>query len=168
MSIYTKNGDTGVTSLLNEDCVSKADERIELIGSIDELSSYIGFAKATSDFRLKEELSTIQEDLITIMAAMADLSNSKYQISIDRIIEIENRIDEIEKSFTRQKGFVLYGGCELSARLDLARAVARRAERNMIKVDENHRIDSTIKKYMNRLSDYLYILARYQDQKSSC
>lgn len=166
MSIYTKQGDTGITSLLNEEHVSKADERIELIGTLDELSSYIGLAKAIANNELKKELSLIQEDLITIMAAIADLSDTKYRINEKRIVEMESRIDELEKLFSRQSGFVLYGGCESSARLDVARAVARKAERNMVRVDLKYKIDSEIMKYMNRLSDYLYVMARYQDDKN--
>lgn len=165
MSIYTKNGDAGVTSLLNEESVSKADDRIELIGLIDELSSYIGFAKVKADCELKNKLSVIQKDLITVMASIADLSSQKYYINEERVLEIENEIDEIEKSFPREKGFVLYGGCELSARLDLARAATRKSERYMVKINTKYKINCFIMKYMNRLSDYFYILARYEDYK---
>lgn len=166
MKIYTKQGDTGFTSLLNGEIVSKADERIELIGMIDELSSFIGLAKATPNNKMKKELSIVQEDLITIMAALADLSSDAYHINPDRVIEMENEIDELEKSFQRQKGFVLYGGCELSARLDVARACTRKVERYMVKVNQTYQIDENIKKYINRLADYLYIMARYQDNQS--
>ena len=166
MKIYTKQGDTGYTSLLNGEMVLKSDDRIELIGTIDELSSFIGLAKAEEKNKIKKELSAIQEDLITIMAALADLSNDTYNINPDRIVEVENEIDKIEKSFSRQKGFVLYGGCELSAKLDVARACARKAERKMVKVNQTYHINENIMKYMNRLSDYLYIMARYQDDRS--
>ena len=166
MSIYTKKGDAGFTSLLNGEIVSKADMRIELIGSIDELSSLIGLAKVLSKGKMKKELFSVQDDLITIMAALADLSSNTYQIHSNRIEEIENKIDKLENSFPRQKGFVLYGGCELSARLDIARAGVRNVERNMVKVNQQYHIDEMIMKYMNRLSDYLYIMARYKDDRS--
>ena len=165
MSIYTKQGDTGFTSLLNGEKVSKADDRIELIGMVDELSSLIGLVKPVSDDKMKKELSIIQEDLMIIMAALADLSNDNYKINLGKISEMEEKIDLIEKSFQREKGFVLYGGCESSARLDVARAYARKSERYMVKVNLTYIINENIMKYMNRLSDYLYMLARYQDNK---
>lgn len=166
MNIYTKQGDTGYTSLLNGERVLKSDDRIELIGIIDELSSFIGLAKVDSNNKMKKELSTVQEDLITIMAALADLPNDTYRINPERIIEMENEIDKLEKSFSRKSGFVLYGGCELSAKLDVARAYTRKAERNMVKVNQTYLINENVMKYMNRLSDYLYIMARYQDDRS--
>lgn len=165
MSIYTKQGDTGFTSLLNGEKVSKADDRIELIGMVDELSSLIGLVKPVSDDKMKKELSIIQEDLMIIMAALADLSNDNYKINLGKISEMEEKIDLMEKSFQREKGFVLYGGCESSARLDVARAYARKSERYMVKVNQTYIIDESIMRYMNRLSDYLYMLARYQDNK---
>lgn len=163
MKIYTKQGDTGFTSLLNGELVSKADERIELIGIIDELSSYVGLAKVLISDEMKKELSIVQEDLMNIMAALADLSNKTYKINIEKIEQIEKRIDELEKSFPRKKTFVLYGGCEISARLDVARACTRKVERYLVKVNQTYQIDENIRKYINRLSDYLYIMARYQD-----
>lgn len=166
MNIYTKQGDTGYTSLLNGERVLKSDDRIELIGIIDELNSFIGLAKADSNNKMKKELSTVQEDLITIMAALADLPNDTYRINPERIIEMENEIDKLEKLFSRKSGFVLYGGCELSAKLDVARAYTRKAERNMVKINQTYLINENVMKYMNRLSDYLYIMARYQDDRS--
>ena len=100
------------------------------------------------------------------MAALADLSNDTYKIDFEKIVEMEEKIDFIERSFQRQKGFVLYGGCESSARLDMARAFARKCERYMVKLNQTYIIDENIMRYMNRLSDYLYMMARYQDNKS--
>lgn len=165
MSIYTKNGDAGTTSLINEISVSKADERIELLGTIDELSSYIGFVKVIAEESLKERLSEIQEDLMLIMAGIADTTNIDYIIEEEKIKKLEDEIDNIESSFARKKEFVLYGDCELSARLDLARAVTRRAERCLARVNLCYELNINTTIYMNRLSDYLYILARFEDQK---
>ena len=167
MSIYTKSGDEGMTSLINETSVSKADDRIELLGTIDELNSYIGFAKIIADNSLQAELSQIQRDLILIMSGVADTANSNYTIYEEKIKNLERRIDEIEISFFRKKEFFLYGECEESSRLDLARAVARRAERYFVKVKSHHKVDTNATRYMNRLSDYLYILARFEDQKNA-
>ena len=107
MSIYTKNGDAGTTSLINEISVSKADERIELLGTIDELSSYIGFVKVIAEESLKERLSEIQEDLMLIMAGIADTTNIDYIIEEEKIKKLEDEIDNIESSFARKKEFVL-------------------------------------------------------------
>jgi cob(I)alamin adenosyltransferase len=82
-------------------------------------------------------------------------------------VYLENTIDRVENAFPRKKEFVLYGGSELSARLDVARAVARRAERRFWKVAKGYNTDAKALQYMNRLADYLYIEARYADYKSS-
>ena len=152
MKVYTKKGDGGNTSLANGMSVSKADDRIELIGTIDELNSYIGHAKVLSEGHLKTNLAEIQRTLMKIMAAVADPRNLDYRMSAEETVHLEEQIDELEAAFPRVKDFVLYGGCELSARLDIARAVTRRAERRFRKV--------------NRLADYLYVEARFADHQS--
>lgn len=165
MNIYTKNGDRGTTSLMNGISVSKADDRIELVGTIDELNSFIGLAKVLADASLKENLAHIQRNLMLIMAGIADPRNMDYRFSQDETKTLEGEIDRIENSFPRIKDFVLYGGCELSARLDVARAVTRRAERRFRKVEQNYGADAKAVQYINRLSDYLYMCARYADYK---
>ncbi len=161
MKVYTKNGDRGTTSLMNGLSVSKSDDRIELLGTIDELSSCIGLAKVLSDDKSKEELSHIQRNLIQIMAGIADPRDLNYRFSQEETTALEHAIDEMEAAFPRVKEFVLYGGCELSARLDFARSVARRAERRFRRVSQNYGADAKAVQYINRLSDYLYICARY-------
>ena len=165
MSIYTKSGDKGVTSIISEESISKADDRIELLGTIDELSSFIGFAKVMTEEEIKKMLSEIQMDLIIIMAGIADMNNSDYIVEDKKIKKLEKEIDKIEESFKREKEFVLYGKCELSARLDLARAVARRAERCLARVNLSYKLNTNTTIYMNRLSDFFYILARFEDSK---
>lgn len=165
MKIYTKNGDTGKTSLMNGISVSKSDDRIELLGTIDELNSYIGLAKVISDSPLSERLSRIQKELMQLMAGIADPRNLDYRFSKEEVLALEEEIDRLEAAFPRAKEFVLYGGCEQSARLDVARSVARRAERRFRKVAQNYGADSKAMQYMNRLSDYLYIAARYADYR---
>ena len=165
MSVYTKTGDRGTTSLANGLSISKSDDRIELLGTIDELNSHIGLAKVLSDSALKDRLSHIQRNLMQIMACVADPRNMDYRFSSDETKELEEEIDRIENSFPRAKEFVLYGGCELSARLDVARAVARRAERRFRKVEQNYGADAKAMQYVNRLSDYLYMCARYADYR---
>jgi len=165
MKIYTRTGDEGYTSLLNNSRVSKTDDRIELLGTIDELSSHLGLAKVCADASLKEDISTIQSTLIKVMACVASNSLSKYTLD-GEVLFLEEKIDNIEKLFSRQKEFVLYGGCELSARLDVARAVVRRAERQFCRTTRLHRLDPKALKYLNRLADYLYVSARFVDYKN--
>ena len=100
MSIYTKNGDEGKTSLINESVVSKSDDRIELLGTIDELSSYIGFAKVLAPEHEKNILSEIQKDLIIIMAGVADAENPDYFINEKKIKNMEYKIDYLESLFS--------------------------------------------------------------------
>ena len=167
MKIYTKRGDKGKTSLINEIEVSKADERIELLGTIDELSVAIGFAKVIMDDNVKEDLSSIQKELMFIMAGIADSDNPMYQVDEDEIHALELKIDELENSFDREKKLVLYGDCEKSARLDLARVATRKAERYFWKIQKKYNLDILATRYMNRLSDYFYILARFEDYKKN-
>lgn len=166
MKIYTKKGDKGKTSLINEVEVSKSDERIELLGTIDELSVSIGFAKVLLEDSIKNELSAIQKELMFIMAGIADKNNPMYQVDEDDIHALENKIDKIENSFEREMKLVLYGDCEASARLDLARVAARKVERYFWKIQKEYNLDILAIQYMNRLSDYLYILARFEDYKN--
>ena len=166
MKVYTKTGDGGNTSLANGMSVSKADDRIELIGTIDELNSYIGHAKVLSEGHLKTNLAEIQRTLMKIMAAVADPRNLDYRMSAEETVHLEEQIDELEAAFPRARDFVLYGGCELSARLDIARAVTRRAERRFRKVAQNYGADAKAMQYVNRLADYLYVEARFADHQA--
>ena len=145
--------------------VAKYDDRMELLGTIDELSSHIGLAKVVADPEIKDRLSKIQEELIQVMAKIADPGNKKYCLVDEQVLYLERTIDQLEQSFQRRREFVLYGGCELSARLDVARTIARRAERRFVKVSKGYNTDSKALEYMNRLSDYLYIEARYADYR---
>ena len=167
MKIYTRRGDKGKTSLINEIEVSKADERIELLGTIDELSTAIGFAKVIMEDSVKKDLSSIQKELMFIMAGIADVDNPMYQVDEDEIHALEVKIDEIEDKFEREQKLVLYGDCEKSARLDLARVAARKAERYFWKIQKKYNLDILATRYMNRLSDYFYILARFEDYKKN-
>ena len=109
-----------------------------------------------------------------IMAAVADPRNLDYRMSAEETVHLEDQIDELEAAFPRARDFVLYGGCELSARLDIARAVTRRAERRFRKVAQNYGADAKAMQYVNRLADYLYVEARLQiirqeiQRKESC
>ena len=167
MKIYTKQGDSGKTSLMNGITVSKSDDRIELLGTIDELNSHLGLAKVLCDEPLHSQISQIQKTLMQIMAKIAEPRNLNYNLSAQETSDLEAEIDRMEASFPRAKEFVLYGGCEQSARLDVARAVARRAERRFRKVEQNYGCDPKAMQYINRLSDFLYIAARFIDDQTS-
>ena len=166
MKIYTKKGDNGRTSLLNGTGVLKTDDRIELLGTIDELSSHIGLAKVLSGEQLRTELTHIQKNLMHIMSGVADPMKKDYRFDERETDTLEQWIDRIEDSFPRVKDFVLYGGCEQSARLDVARAVSRRAERRFRLVAQKYIADKKAMQYVNRLSDYLYVAARYADYQA--
>lgn len=162
MKVYTKAGDMGYTSLINETNILKSDCRICLLGSIDELNSNLGLIK-TESTELSEDIEYIQKRLMILMAHIADNSNSQY-FFVNRDIEfLEENIDKYEKIIVRPKNFILPGKCRLSALLDIARTIARRVETNIIEVNKLYPINPEIKKYINRLSDYLYISARYID-----
>jgi ATP:cob(I)alamin adenosyltransferase len=164
MNIYTKNGDGGMTSLINTSNIPKSDDRIELVGTLDELNSHLGLIKARA---LNEETKTkiirIQNNLMTIMAGIADSHNKKYKLPEGELADLEGEIDRLESLFSRHKGFVLPGENTLSAQMDVARTVSRRAERRLSAVSIKFGSDAMTKKYLNRLADYLYVLARYTD-----
>lgn len=166
MKIYTKKGDNGRTSLLGGKSVLKTDDRIELLGTIDELNSHLGMAKVLADEELRREITHIQRLLMGIMSGVADPMKREYRFDEKETETLESWIDRIEDSFPRTKDFVLYGGCEESARLDLARAVARRAERRFRTVAQKFVADKKAMQFVNRLSDYLYVRARYEDYKA--
>ena len=163
MSIYTKKGDSGKTSLMDGISVSKSDDRIELLGTIDELNSSIGLAKVIADHPLYDDLAQRQQELLQMMNGIADPRNPDHRFTKEETLTLEEGIDHMESLFPRIKDFVLYGGCEQSARLDMARAVARRAERRFRKAALKYGADPKAMQYLNRLSDYLYVAARYAD-----
>ena len=163
MSIYTKKGDSGKTSLMDGISVSKSDDRIELLGTIDELNSSIGLAKVIADHPLYDDLARRQQELLQMMNGIADPRNPDHRFTKEETLTLEEGIDHMESLFPRIKDFVLYGGCEQSARLDMARAVARRAERRFRKAALKYGAAPKAMQYLNRLSDYLYVAARYAD-----
>ena len=169
MNIYTKNGDKGTTSLIHTKNVSKSDDRIQLVGAIDELTSHLGLVKTMlEDADAVHMLECIQNTLITVMAGVADPYNRNYKISDGKAEALEQEIDRMQELYQQSPEFkfVLPGKCRLSAEIDIARTVARRAERALASVSVKFGADNGAKKYMNRLADYLYVLARYTDAKA--
>lgn len=168
MSIYTKNGDKGTTNLVHTKNVSKADDRIQLEGTIDELSCHIGVLKTMiRDGDTIRFMEKIQENLIRIDAGVADPYNREYKINDDKTELLEEEIDRLTGLFHMPKESSLPGACRLSAEIDVTWAVARRAERDLAAVSVKFGSDTGSKKYMNRLADYLYVLARYEEAKAA-
>ncbi|MCD8104589.1 MAG: cob(I)yrinic acid a,c-diamide adenosyltransferase [Lachnospiraceae bacterium] len=172
MKIYTKSGDRMTTGLLDGTRVSKHDGRIHLLGNIDELNSMLGVVKSlTGEQARKEELSGIQRTLMRMMSGIAESQEveathafcGKYHVEEESVAHLEAEIDRMEAAFDREKDFVLPGGSFYSAQIDVARTVARRCERWFSQVMEDYPLDAEAARYLNRLSDYLYVLARYAD-----
>lgn len=166
MKIYTKTGDTGTTSLVGGQRVSKCDQRLNAYGTIDELNSFLGLLRAkTAEPENKELILDIQNTLFTIGAYLAtDKNKTKLSefalISQEKVRKIEQEIDIIQEKLPKLTSFIIYGENETSAICHVCRAVARRAEREIIAVNQTDKIDSLILEYINRLSDLLFVMAR--------
>lgn len=172
MKIYTKTGDTGTTALYGGTRVSKASAKVESYGTIDELNSFIGLAKAEiSDEAVLTQLKKIQFDLFTLGSESATptdkltLANGKSRLSLmiseTEIEELENWMDAFEENLAPLQYFILPGGGKAATSLHVCRTVCRRAERSLVFLAEQEEIRSELIKYLNRLSDYLFVLARY-------
>lgn len=170
MAIYTKRGDRGKTSLYDKAStqrgrVSKDSLRIRAIGAIDELNSYLGVVISTSeDSDLNNKLKEIQRNLLTIGSILA---GGKLIFSGAKTTRLEKEIDELEGKLPLLKNFILPGGGKVSSHLQYARALSRRVERIVVSFNEQMKIKSQILAYLNRLSDYLYILARVVNYKNN-
>lgn len=165
MKIYTKTGDKGQTSLIGGTRVPKYHLRIETYGTTDELNSYIGLIK---DQEIKESykviLREVQDRLFTIGSSLAsDPDKSKMKIpdlKEEDIKLLENEIDKMNEVIPPLRSFILPGGHTTVSYCHLARCVCRRAERLTVHLSENEFVDPLVIKYLNRLSDYLFVLAR--------
>jgi len=169
MVIYTKRGDKGETSLFDKDAsqrtrVSKGDLKVEALGAIDELNSFLGIVIShTEDLSLQARLKEVQKDLLTIGSITA---GSKLSFSENKTKKLEGIIDELEGKLPVLKNFVLPGGTKTTSFLQYARALARRSERRMVVLSESEKVKPQILTYLNRLSDYLFMLAREANFKA--
>lgn len=184
MAIYTKTGDKGETSLANGSRVSKTDVRIEAYGTVDELNSWIGMLKAypqplpigkgeeSAWENVVAQLTQVQNKLFNIGASLSCAPGE--WISEADVKQIENWIDTMQATTPAQRAFVLPSGNEVVARCHVCRTICRRAERRMLEIVESGesrverretRVESQELKYMNRLSDYLFVLARFLNHK---
>ena len=147
--VTTKTGDQGDTTLGDGSRVSKDNARIQCLGSIDELNSSIGLALVTSTEDHVADLESIQNDLLNIGGELSIPLVEKPLLHDERVSFLEKRID-----------LILPGGSETSARLHVARSICRRAELNLVSLKNTEKLSTNILKYINRLSDYLFVLAR--------
>ena len=161
MNINTKNGDGGMTSLVHGPSIPKSDDRIELLGTLDELMSHLGLVKAKwNSEQEKNMLESVQKALRLIMDLTEDPHNRKNRLEEGAVEKLETEIGRLKETLPVREGLVLPGANSLSAEVDVARSVARRAERRLSTVSIKFGSDAVARKYMNRLGDYLYVLAR--------
>lgn len=171
IKIYTKTGDDGTTGLVGGSRVKKYDPRLEAYGTVDELNALVGLIRS---FDLEPEtcelLIFIQNKLFNIGSRLAsDEKGNEFTAGLtlnkDDVLVLENAIDRFEQDLPELKHFILPGGDQLVAQCHVARTVCRRAERRIVEFSETEKVDSELIKFINRLSDFLFVLARYTGAK---
>lgn len=172
MKIYTKTGDNGITGLYGGTRVSKSHIRIESYGTVDELNSYLGLIRDQNiDKKTNETIIKIQKELFSVGAVLATpvekntLKNGKVRlgetsIKDEMIFFLENEIDLMNEHLPPMTHFVLPGGHTVVSYCHIARCICRKAERLVVRLSDKEEVPSTVMIYLNRLSDYLFILAR--------
>ncbi len=172
-AVYTRTGDKGTTSLVGGQRVSKADDRIESYGTIDELNSFTGLL--ITDLTDQEDLDFlkfVQHKLFTIGSYLATDQEStelkiESKVSPESIVRIEKEIDRIDSTLPKMKNFILPGGSRSAAEAHLCRTVCRRAERRIYRLMEKSQVEEPVLIFINRLSDYFFILARKECIKNN-
>lgn len=171
-TIYTGVGDAGQTRLLGNIPISKDDLRVEVYGTLDEATSTLGLARATTRFQdLCQQIWQVQEELIPVMSEIAtvpDLPLKKPvpQVSAEQVHQLEKMIDQWSAEWIQTGQFITPGGSPASAALDMARTIVRRAERRLVSLHQREPVNPHLLKYINRLSDLLYVLARIDEQRT--
>lgn len=165
MKIYTKTGDKGDTRLFDGTQVRKNDPRVEAYGAVDEVNAFLGAAAAfLQDDELKGILTAIQRDLFSVGAQLADPQHrgkkQKSKLDPSRVAALEETIDRFETELPPLSQFILAGGSPPGALLHVARTVCRRAERQVVTLADKVEIEPVTIEYLNRLSDFLFVLAR--------
>ncbi|MGH7578110.1 MAG: cob(I)yrinic acid a,c-diamide adenosyltransferase [Longimicrobiales bacterium] len=165
--IYTRTGDKGETGLFGGGRVPKSSTRVEAYGEVDELNAVIGWAASNlADTPVADALVTVQADLLAVGAHLATPSATGPggpalpRLPVTRITELEQWIDEADRELPPLDVFILPGGSPGGAALHVARTVCRRAERRVVALAEEEPIEPSIVRYLNRLSDYLFVIAR--------
>ncbi|MFC3050472.1 cob(I)yrinic acid a,c-diamide adenosyltransferase [Kordiimonas pumila] len=171
--IYTRSGDTGKTGLVGGTRISKASARIEAVGTVDEANATIGVARLHTNGDIDEMLARIQNDMFDLGSDLAnpreDFSEDGGQLRITagQVTRLEKEIDSLNSELAPLTSFTLPGGSPASAHLHIARTVTRRAERCVITLSEQEAINIYVIKYLNRLSDHLFVLTRYLNNKGA-
>ena len=166
--IYTKIGDKGSTQLGDGKMVNKNSLRVDAYGSVDEANATIGLSILRTNIKIKKILKIVQNDLFDLGADLCipDKKNTqKLKITKDRVDYIEEKIDNFNKELSSLNSFILPGGSESSTYLHIARTVTRRAERKIVALSKKEKINPITIIYLNRLSDLLFVLARYTNNK---
>jgi cob(I)alamin adenosyltransferase len=172
VKIYTRGGDAGETSLFDGTRISKADQRVDAYGEIDELNAVLGLARASRpDSSLDAMLGQIQRDLFALGSRLADPAArvaervTKAAITANDVARLEGWIDQLDDALPPLRRFVLPGGSPVGATLHLARTVCRRAERRMVALGSDG-FDAVLLTYVNRLSDLLFVMARAANHRT--
>ncbi len=165
VKFYTGQGDKGLTSLTPGSQVSKADERVGAVGAVEEIVSALGTVKTATECPIfRGKLERIQRTLRTLSQGLRDPRSGKYAFSTEEIDFLESDMDKMLEHVTPEAiSGTLPGGNPQSAALDVAHTTTRRAERDLIAMDRRYAVPQTFKQYLNRLSDYLLVAARYSD-----
>ncbi len=179
--VYTRTGDNGTTSLVGGKRVKKYDTRVVAYGTVDELNSHIGLlaemialkkSDIKIDFDIREQfassflqLKRIQNNLFVLQTLLATENDETYkklpQLKEETVSEMEKWIDQMDAKLPKLSSFVIPGGSIESAQAHVARTVCRRGEREIVKLSEKENIDPLLIKFINRTSDYLFVLSRY-------
>ena len=163
MGVYTKTGDKGQTSLYTGQRVDKDSLRVETYGIIDEMNSALTMARAfAKNEEVKNSVHKLQKDVSLLMADLASLETEPY-IKEQQVKDLEKAMDEIEAKVGPMKCFIVPGDTQGGAMLDMARTIARRAERQMLRLAKAEEVHETDRLYINRLSDYCFMLMRLED-----
>ncbi|SFI15502.1 ATP:cob(I)alamin adenosyltransferase [Tindallia magadiensis] len=164
MKIYTKTGDKGETSLYDGKRVKKDEVRVESYGTIDELNSYIGFARHfIEDGEISAILLRIQRELFDVAGELATTDREQFPEKIEQkhIDDLESIIDQYLEKIDKMDAFIVPGSSKASASLHVARTICRRAERRVLRLSREEDVSELLMKYINRLSDVLYAMARF-------
>jgi len=158
--VTTKTGDKGKTALADGSRVSKDSLRVHCLGSIDELNASIGFAAVLLPKKPEIDFKSIQNDLMNIGAEISIPNSEKNFLYQDRIDYLDKKIELINNDLPPLKEFILPGGNDICSRIHLARSICRRAERDLVSLNNKEQISPEILQFINRLSDYLFVVAR--------
>ena len=171
--IYTRTGDEGMTGCVGGERCSKDDPRIEACGSLDEVNALLGATISLLPLAhaLHKPLEQLQHDLFTVCAEIAALTEIGEKMTLPRVneshtSEMERLIDFFDNQMPPQHSFLLPGGTQAASFLHIARTVARRAERSIVRLSRDRHINTELLRYVNRLSDLLYVMARFANQEA--